>query len=126
MCISRCYSKTGDPKALEIIDIVSNEGDLFQVQFPCSREVAQRLSFVANTLLNGNSQFSTTCRHDEVRFGRKHRCLQAIVLQTLNTKAVRPAAAHGFAARLVNVDLVIGKDSVEIEDEKSNLFENRT
>ena len=53
VCVGRRDRNARNPKAFEIIDIVSKVGNSFQWQSARSRETAQGLCLVANTLLNG-------------------------------------------------------------------------
>ena len=68
--IGRSDCNARDPKAFEIIDIVSNVGDLFQGQPAGRRQTSQCLALVANSLLNGESELQAACRHHRVGFGR--------------------------------------------------------
>ena len=50
MCIGRSHCNARNPKALQIIDIVSNVGDLFQGQSAGSCKIPKSLSLVANSV----------------------------------------------------------------------------
>jgi hypothetical protein len=68
MCIGRRDRNARNPETFKIVDIVSKVGNLLQWQSARSRESAQDLCLVANTLLNRKPEFSAPCGHDEICF----------------------------------------------------------
>jgi hypothetical protein len=91
---------------------------LVRLQLALARQLLESGQLIRTTLNGFYAQLAAAGGDNRVGLGGKDHDVEAGLFEASYTPAVAAMTRHGFLTRLMHLDVIVGQDSVEVEDKE--------